>query len=103
MRRSARSDDSDRVMVPLLNFAPNVKNNRRRMDFAQRLGILRRSLSNYVCSKIFDSFELGRKIDHRFPVRNLVDDFFADSFNLAKLITLSAQNSLRLFKNLEQL
>jgi hypothetical protein len=32
---AARSDDSDGVLIAFLYFAPNVKNDRRRVNFAQ--------------------------------------------------------------------
>src|SRR5205085_7119220 len=78
MGRATRANDADGVMVALLNFAPNVKHDWRGVNFAQRLRIFRRRLSDYGCAEFFDSLQLGRKIDNRFPVRNLIDNFLAD-------------------------
>src|SRR5262245_56966980 len=68
MRRPARADDADRVMIALLNFAPNIENDRRRVNFAQRLRIFRRSLRDHLCAERFDPLELCWKIDDGFPV-----------------------------------
>ena len=39
MRGAARADNSDRMLIALLYFAPNIEDDWRRMDFAQRLRI----------------------------------------------------------------
>src|SRR6266550_4731865 len=36
---AARADNSDRMLIALLYFAPNIEDDWRRMDFAQRLRI----------------------------------------------------------------
>ena len=68
VRRATRTDDAERMMIALLKFAPHVKNDRWRMDFAQRLGIRWRPLRDYGRAKVFDAFQLCRKIDNRFPI-----------------------------------
>src|SRR2546423_7655878 len=103
MGRATRANDADGVMVALLNFAPNVKHDWRGMNFAQRLRIFRRRLRLDGCAEVLDSIQLARKIDNRFPIRNLIDHFLADSFHFSELITFGAENSFRRLKYLKQL
>ena len=35
MRGAARADDTDRVLIALLELTPHVENDRRRMDFTE--------------------------------------------------------------------
>src|SRR5947208_13858918 len=58
-----RADDTDCVMIALLQLAPNVEHDRRRMDFAQRLGICRGFLGNHRHLKFANACKLRCKID----------------------------------------
>src|SRR3982751_1219815 len=75
MCRSPRANDSKGMMIALLNFTPDIQNNRRRVNFAKRLRIFRRALSDHRRAKILSALQLRGKIDNRFPVRNLIDYF----------------------------
>src|SRR5260370_24799458 len=102
MRRAPRADDADGVMISMLEFAPDVKHDRRRMNLAHWLRIGWRLLRNDGRTEFANAFQLRRKIDNRFPARNLISDVVTDSFNLAKLIAFGRKNLLRLVKNLQQ-
>jgi hypothetical protein len=60
-------------------------------------------LGNHSRAEVFDPLQLGWKIDNRFPVGDLIDNFIPDSLNFSELIALRGENSFRLFENLEQL
>src|SRR5438067_1940819 len=68
VRGASRADDANGVMIALLQFAPNVKHNRRRMNLAQGPGIRRRLLCDDNRAEITDAFEFPGKIDSRFPI-----------------------------------
>src|SRR5260370_2231952 len=68
MSRAARADDSERVMIALLNFAPDIKHNWRGMDLTQRFRVRGRTLRDYSRAEFFDTFQLRREIDNRLPV-----------------------------------
>ena len=96
------TDDSDGMMIALLQFAAHVEHDWWCMDFTQRPGIRWRVLRDDRRTKIAHPFEFRGKIDSRFPVGNLVCDLVADSFDLAKLAASRSEDLLRLSKNFEQ-
>ena len=98
MSRAPRADNANGVMIALLEFAPNVEHDRRRMNFAQRLRIRRRFLRDNSRAEIADAFKLRGKIDGRFPVGDLIRDFVADSFHLAKLAAFRREDLLRVLE-----
>src|SRR5438132_1607728 len=71
MRSATRADNPDCMLIALLKFAPNVKNDWRRVDLAERFGIGRRILRYDGRAELFDPFQLRRKIDNRLPILNL--------------------------------
>src|SRR4051812_1930359 len=90
-----RTDDSNGMMIALLQLAPNVEHDRWCMDFAQRSRIRRGVLGDDARSKITNPFKLGGEIDCRFPVRNLICDFIPDAFHFAKLGAFCREDLLR--------
>src|SRR5437870_3143284 len=102
MCRAPCADNADGVMVALFQFAPNVKHNWRRMNFPERLGIGSGFLCDDRRAKFANAPNLRGKIDGRFPIRNLVGHFRADSFHLAQLAAFRGEDLLRLLKNLQQ-
>src|SRR5438874_11717943 len=96
------TDNADGVMVAFFQFAPNVKHNWRRMDFAQRLWIGWRPLRDNSRAQLANAPKLRGKIDSRFPGADLFGDFVANSFNLSKLTAFRGEDLLRLLKNLQQ-
>src|ERR1700682_2198921 len=103
MRGATRADDSNRVLIAVLQLAPNINNDRWSMNFAQRFWIRRRALSNDSRAEIANALELRRKIANRFPVRNLIGSSVADSFDSAKIGPLCRERAFRSFENFEQL
>src|ERR1043166_2554972 len=103
MRRASRADDSNGVLIALGDLAPDIKDNRRRVNFSKRFRIGPGLLSNNGRAKIAYPFQLGGKIDRRFPVRNLIGDLVANSFHLAQLAPFHRQDPLRFPENFEQL
>src|SRR5439155_7020136 len=86
------TDNADGVMVAFFQFAPNVKHNWRRMDFAQRLWIGWRPLSDDSRAQFANAPKLRGKVDSRFPVADLIGHFAADSFNFSKLVAFRSEN-----------
>src|SRR6267143_2139354 len=99
MCSASRADHANGVMIALLEFTPDVKHNRRRMDLAQRWRIRRRFLRNYSRSEIADPLQLRGKIDCRLPIGNLIGNLVADSFYVAKFVTFSCEYLLRFLTN----
>ena len=56
MRRAPRTDHADGVMIALRQFAPNVKNDGRRVNFAQLSRIKRRFGRDNFRAEIADAF-----------------------------------------------
>src|SRR5450631_148782 len=102
MGGAARADNSDGMMIAFGQLTPDVENNRRGVNLAQRFRIGWRVLSDDGRAKFANAFQLRGKIDSRFPIADLLSDFVADSFNSAKFAALCGQYSLRVFENLEQ-
>src|SRR5262245_3327668 len=94
MRGSPRADNSDGVMIALLQFAPDVKHDGRRVDFPQWARIRWRFLRDYARSEIPHAFELRSKIDSGFPCRNLVCNLVTDSFHLTELTAFCCEDLL---------
>src|SRR5204862_2506048 len=70
MSRVARADDSERVMIALLNFAPDIKHNWRGMDLTQRFRVRGRTLRDYSRAESLTRFSsAGRStIDSQFEI-----------------------------------
>src|ERR1700757_4119273 len=85
MRGSPRADHSDGVVIALLQFAPDVEHDGRRVDFPQWPRIRWRLLCDYARSEIADAFKLRREIDSGFPSRNLVCNLVTDSFHFPEV------------------
>src|ERR1039457_7462442 len=102
MGGAARADNSNGMMIAIGQLAPDVEDNWRGVNFAQRFRIGWRVLSDNGRAKFANAFQLRDKIDSRFPIADLLSDFIADSFNSAKFAALCRQYSLRIFDNLEQ-
>ena len=102
MRRAPRADNANGVMIALLQFTPNIKHNRRRVNLAQRFRVRGRLLCDHRRAEFADAIELGRKIDNRFPVCDLICNFVSDSFRCSKLAALRGQNSLGFCENFQQ-
>ena len=66
------------------------------MNFAQLFRIGRRFLRDHGRPKFANAFELRRKIDNRFPIRDLIGHFVADAFSLAKFVAFCGEDLLRL-------
>ena len=75
MRGAARTNHRDGVLIAFGQFAPDVKNNGRRMDLAKLPGIERRFGRDHAGAEVADAGQLRRKIDHRFPIDDLIGDF----------------------------
>ena len=103
MRGSPRADNSDGVVIALLQFAPDVEHDGRRVDFPQWPRIRWRSLRDYGRSEIAHAFKLCSEIDSGFPRRNLVCNLVTDSFHLAKLAAFCHEDLLRFPENFKQL
>src|SRR5438045_2130544 len=103
MGGATRANDADGVMIALLQFAPDIKHDRWRMNFAQRFWVRWRFLRYDSRAKVTHPLKLRGKIDNQFPVRNLIGNFVPDSFDFAKFSALGAKYSLRAFENFEQL
>src|SRR5947209_11834053 len=84
MSRPPRADDPYCMVIALLNFTPNVEHNRWRVNFPKRLRILWRTLGDHGSAEIFDTLKLRRKIDDRFPIRDLIDNFLANAFDFTQ-------------------
>src|SRR5450759_5410419 len=102
MRGAPRAYNSNGVMIALLQFAPNVEHDWRRMDFAQWPRIRRRIPGDDGRTKIAHPFEFRAKIDTRFPSGNLICNFVADSLDLAKLAPCCGKDLLGFLKHLQQ-
>src|SRR5207249_9392596 len=86
----------------LLQFAPDVEHDGRRVDFPQWPRIRWRFLRDYGRSEIAHAFKLCSETDSGFPGRNLVCNLIADSFHLAKLAAFCREDLLLLTKILEK-
>src|SRR5437899_170420 len=103
MRGSPRADNSDGVVIALLQFAPDIEHDGRRVDFPQWPRIRWRFLRDYGRSEIAHAFKLCSEIDGGFPRRNLVCNLVTDSFHLAKLAAFCHEDLLRFPENFKQL
>src|SRR5260370_7513966 len=68
MSRAARADDSERVMIALLNFAPDIKHNWRGMDLTPRFRVRGRTLRDYSRAEFFYTFHLPGQVAHPLPL-----------------------------------
>src|SRR5438128_457635 len=103
MGRATGPDDSDSVMISILQVAPDVKHHWRRVDFPKLFRIRWRFLRDHCRAKFTDAIQLRRKIDNRFPPCNLVSNFVPNPLHCAKFTALRSQHALRLTEDFEQL
>jgi hypothetical protein len=102
MRRPPCPDDADGMVIALLDFSPDIQDNRRRMNFAEYTRILRRFGRNDTRPELPNALQLRRQIDLRFPINDLFRDVRPDSIDLAQLIALRLQHILRRTENLQE-
>src|SRR5262245_4818303 len=102
MGSASGADDTDRVLIPLAQFSPNVEDDGRRMDFPKRPRIRLRILCDHPHTEIADPFKLGSKIDSRFPAGNLIGNLVANSFDLSKVAPFRREDLLRFPENFQQ-
>ena len=63
MRGSPRADNADGMVIALLQFAPDVEHDWRRVDFPQWPGIRWRFLRDHGRAEITNPFQLRAEID----------------------------------------
>src|SRR4051794_26838759 len=91
------------MAIPLLNLAPNIKDDGRCVNFAERPRIEWRFLGQDTRAEFFYALQFSRQINNRLPTRDLIRHLTADPLHRAKLSPFRRKNSLWSFKNLEQL
>src|SRR5436190_17014314 len=103
MGRASRTDDSDRMLIALVQFAPNIEHDGWRMNLAQLTWIERRLGGDDICAELANTLKLARQINNIFPMNDLIRDVVSDSFNCAQGVPPRSQNAIGRFKNFQEL
>ena len=102
MGRAPRTDDADRVLIALGQFAPDVENDRGIVNLPQHAGIFRRLRRDHGRAEVLDALQLSLQIDLLLPAGDFPGHVLTDALDPAQFALLRFQDAFRRFKNFEQ-
>jgi hypothetical protein len=103
MSGAPRTNHSNRVLIPLRQFSPDIQHDRRSMNLPELPRIERRLSRDDFRAKVPNALQLSRKVNLALPARNLLRHLSADSIHCAQSSTTSSKNPFRCLERLQQL